>query len=307
MGADEAKWLVPSFDEVVVTETTLWLQIVVSGLTQGSLFGLIAIGFNIIFNVAAMPNFAQAEFSTIAAFLAFYMGAAMGLPRPLLFILVVLITTVVAIVFQKVILYPGRNLPHMNLVLISVGAMYIFQGAVLVIWGINPIVSEPFSGNQPINLFGAKIATQSLWVLGITLILAVLLSLFFSRTILGKAMRSVAEKREFVGIVGINANTIDTIAFGLAGAIGAIAGLIIAPLYPFEHVSGLMVLAMTFCAVIIGGLGNVIGGLVGGLVVGMLLAIGAGFFSGFKEVMVFVMLLIILSFRPQGILGGKRE
>ena len=289
-----------------MAEVALWLQIIVSGLTQGSLFGLIAIGFNIVFNVAAMPNFAQAEFATIAAFLAFYMSAAVDLPRFVVLLLVILITAIIGIAFQKAILYPGRNLPHMNLVLVTVGAMYVFQGAVLVIWGIHPIVSPPFTAGEPITILGATIATQNLWVIGVTLVLTILISLFFSRTILGKAMRSVAEKRDIVGIVGVNADTIDTLAFGLAGAIGAIGGVIIAPLYPFEHVSGLMVLAMAFCAVIIGGMGNVIGGLVGGLVVGILLAIGAGFFSEFKEVMVFIVLLIILSVRPQGLLAGGR-
>lgn len=289
-----------------MAETGLWLQIIISGLTQGSLFGLIAIGFNIIFNVAAMPNFAQAEFATVAAFLAYYMAQAVALPRAVILILVILIVAIIGVIFQKAILYPGRNLPHISLVLVTVGAMYMFEGGVLVIWGVHPIVSEPFTGTEAFKLLGATIATQNLWVIGVTLALTVLISLFFTRTILGKAMLSVAEKREIVSIVGINANTMDSLAFGLAGAIGAIGGLIIAPLYPFEHVSGLMVLAMAFTAVIIGGLGNVVGGLVGGLVVGILLAIGAGFFSEFKEVMVFVILLVILSFRPQGILGGKR-
>lgn len=288
-------------------ETSLLLQTVISGLTQGSLFALVAIGFNVIYNVAAMPNFAQAEFATVGAFLIYYMAHSYDVPLGFAILLVVVLAIALGIVFQKVILYPGRRLSHMHQVLITIGGMYILQGGVMAIWGIDPIMSRPFSGTEPIELFGAKIPTQSLWVIGITLLLTVLLHLFLSRTILGKALRSVAEKREFASVVGINANTMDSIAWGIAAMVGAIGGVIIAPLYPFEYQSGLMVLTMVFCSVIIGGIGNVFGGLLGGMVIGMLLAVGAAFFAPFKEIVVFVVLLVILSVRPQGLLGGKRS
>lgn len=287
-------------------ETTLWVQTIISGLTQGSLFALVAIGFNVIYNVAAMPNFAQAEFTTVGAFLIYYAVRSYDLPMGFAILLVVLLAVALGIVFQKVILYPARRLDHMHQVLITIGGMYILQGGVMAIWGIDPIMSQPFSGNEPIDVLGAKIPTQSLWVIGVTLLLTILLHLFLTRTILGKALRSVAEKREIASIVGINADAMDSIAWAIAAMLGAVGGVIIAPLYPFEYQSGLMILTMVFCSVIIGGMGNVLGGLLGGLVIGMLLAIGAAFFSPFKEIVVFVVLLIILSVRPQGLLGGKR-
>ncbi len=287
-------------------DTSLWMQTIISGLTQGSLFALVAVGFNVIYNVAAMPNFAQAEFATVGAFLIYYMVGSYEIPLGLALVLVVILAIALGIVFQKLVLYPARRLSHMHQVLITIGGMYIIQGGVMAIWGIDPIMSEPFSGTAPLELFGAKIPTQSLWVIGITLALTVLLHLFLTKTILGKALRSVAEKREIAAIVGINADTMDSIAWAIAAMVGAIAGVIIAPLYPFEYQSGLMVLTMVFCSVIIGGMGNVYGGLLGGMVIGMLLAIGAAFFAPFKEIVVFVVLLVILSVRPQGLLGGKR-
>jgi branched-chain amino acid transport system permease protein len=287
-------------------ETSLWLQTLISGLTQGSLFALVAVGFNIIYNVAAMPNFAQAEFATIGAFLIFYLAKALHLPIFVLTVLIALLSAMLGVLFLKIIMYPARHLSHMNQVLITIGGMYIFQGAVLAIWGIYPIVSEPFSGAEPIGVLGAKIPTQSLWVIGVTLALSTLLYFFFSRTLIGKALRGVAEKRDIAGIVGINANTMDAVAWGLAAVVGAVGGIIIAPLYPFDYQSGLVVLTMVFCSVIIGGMGNILGGLVGGMIIGMLLAIGAVFFAPFKEIGVFVILLIILSVKPEGLIGGKR-
>jgi branched-chain amino acid transport system permease protein len=288
-------------------KTFLWLQVIISGLTQGSLFALVAVGFNIIYNVATMPNFAQAEFATIGAFLIFYLARALHLPISALTILISLISAMVGILFFKAIMYPARRLSHMHQVLITVGGMHILQGTFLLVWGIHPIVSRPFLGAKPIEIFGAKIPTQSLWVIGITLVLTALLYFFFSRTLMGKALRVVAEKREIAGIVGINANTMDIVAWGLAAAVGGVGGVIIAPIYPFDYQSGLMILTMVFCSVIVGGIGNMLGGLIGGMVIGMLLAVGAAFFAPFKEIAVFVILLTILSIKPQGLLERKRS
>lgn len=288
-------------------KTFLWLQVIISGLTQGSLFALVAVGFNIIYNVAAMPNFAQAEFATIGAFLIFYLARALHLPISALTILISLISAMVGILFFKAIMYPAKRLSHMHQVLITVGGMHILQGTFLLVWGIHPIVSRPFLGAKPIEIFGAKIPTQSLWVIGITLVLTALLYFFFSRTLMGKALRVVAEKREIAGIVGINADTMDIVAWGLAAAVGGVGGVIIAPIYPFDYQSGLMILTMVFCSVIVGGIGNILGGLIGGMVIGMLLAVGAAFFAPFKEIAVFVILLTILSIKPQGLLERKRS
>lgn len=288
-------------------KTFLWLQVIISGLTQGSLFALVAVGFNIIYNVATMPNFAQAEFATIGAFLIFYLARALHLPISALTILISLISAMVGILFFKAIMYPAKRLSHMHQVLITVGGMHILQGTFLLVWGIHPIVSRPFLGAKPIEIFGAKIPTQSLWVIGITLVLTALLYFFFSRTLMGKALRVVAEKREIAGIVGINANTMDIVAWGLAAAVGGVGGVIIAPIYPFDYQSGLMILTMVFCSVIVGGIGNMLGGLIGGMVIGMLLAVGAAFFAPFKEIAVFVILLTILSIKPQGLLERKRS
>lgn len=288
-------------------KTFLWLQVIISGLTQGSLFALVAVGFNIIYNVATIPNFAQAEFATIGAFLIFYLARALHLPISALTILISLISAMVGILFFKAIMYPAKRLSHMHQVLITVGGMHILQGTFLLVWGIHPIVSRPFLGAKPIEIFGAKIPTQSLWVIGITLVLTALLYFFFSRTLMGKALRVVAEKREIAGIVGINANTMDIVAWGLAAAVGGVGGVIIAPIYPFDYQSGLMILTMVFCSVIVGGIGNMLGGLIGGMVIGMLLAVGAAFFAPFKEIAVFVILLTILSIKPQGLLERKRS
>jgi branched-chain amino acid transport system permease protein len=291
---------------VKMSESSLWLQVILTGLSQGSLFALVAIGFNIIYNVAALPNFSQAEFATIAAFATFYMIKAFHLPLIVVALLVILLAAAIGIIIQMAVFYPARNLPHMNQVLITCGIQFILQGAVLVIWGIDPIVSLPFTGSEPIDFFGAKISTQSLWVIGLTMILTASIYLFFSRTIWGKALRSVAEKRDIAGIVGINASKMDALAWVLAAMIGAVGGIIIAPLYPFVYESGLMIVGMVFCSIAIGGMGNILGGLAGGMLIGMLLAVGAGFFAAFKEIVVFVVLLIVLTFRPQGLLGGKQ-
>jgi branched-chain amino acid transport system permease protein len=288
-------------------DASLWTQILISGLTQGCLFALVAIGFNVIYSVAAMPNFAQAEFTTVGAFLIFYATRSYDIAIGWAILAVALLAACCGIVFQKLILYPARRASHMHQVLITIGGMYIVQGAVMSIWGIDPIMSSPFSGTEPVVILGAQVPTQSLWVIGITLFLTSLLHLFLTRTILGKALRTVAEKREFAAIVGINADAMDSIAWAIAAALGAVAGAIIAPLYPFQYQSGLMILTMVFCSVIIGGMGNVLGSLVGGIVIGLLLAIGAAFFAPFKEIVVFAALLLTLSLRPHGLLAGSRR
>jgi branched-chain amino acid transport system permease protein len=284
-----------------------WVQFLAGGLTVGAIYALVALGFSIIFNASRVINFAQGEFVMIGGMSAVSLLAT-GVPLPLAIAGAVLIAGVVGLLLEKFAIERAQHADVVTLIIITIGASILLRGLGQLVWDKRIHALPPLSGEQPIDIFGATIVPQSLWVLGVTVVIVVALSWFFGRTRLGKAMLATSHNRLAAQLVGIDVRNVLFASFGLAAALGAIAGVLIAPITFTSYDVGVMLGLKGFAAAILGGLGNFPGAVVGGLLLGLLESLGAGYVSSaYKDVIAFVIILAVLCIRPNGILGALRH
>ncbi len=283
------------------------VQFLASGLTVGSIYALVALGFSIIFNASRVINFAQGEFVMIGGMSAVSL-VAMGLPMLVALPAAILIAALVGLLLERLAIGRARNANVVTLIIITIGASIFLRGLAQLVWDkrIHPLA--PLSGDRPISFFGATVVPQSLWVLGVTVAIVVALSWFFRRTMLGKAMLATSYNPVAAKLVGIDVPKVLFASFGLAAALGAVAGVLIAPITFTSYDAGVMLGLKGFAAAILGGLGSFPGAIVGGLVLGLLESLGAGYLSSaYKDVIAFVLILVVLFFRPDGILGSIKS
>lgn len=284
-----------------------WVQFLAGGLTAGAIYALVALGFSIIYNASRVINFAQGEFVMIGGMSAVSLVAA-GAPMPVAIVGAVLVATAVGLLLERLAVGRARNAEVVTLIIITIGASIFLKGLAQLVWdkSIHPLA--PLSGDKPIAVFGATILPQSLWVLGITVLIVVALSWFFNRTLYGKAMLATSYNRLAAQLVGVEVRKVLLASFGLAAALGAIAGVLIAPITFTSYDIGVMLGLKGFAAAILGGLGSFPGAIVGGLLLGLLESLGAGYLSSaYKDVIAFGLILAVLFFRPDGLLGAIRS
>lgn len=280
------------------------LQFIFSGLTVGAIYGLVAVGFNIVFNATGAVNFAQGEFAMLGGMLGAALLVATGLPLPVVIALTIAAVTLIGVLLERLAINPARHADVLNLIIITIGASIFLKGAVMVTLGKNAAGLPAFTGERPLHVLGATILPQALWILGVALAIMVVLQLFFTRTLVGKAMQAVAIDREAARLVGIKVGRMVMLSFALAAAVGAVAGIIITPMTLTIYDAGTMLGLKGFVAAVAGGFGNTFGGIAGGLLLGLLEALGGGLIaSEVKDVLAFVLLLFLLFFRPRGLFG----
>jgi branched-chain amino acid transport system permease protein len=284
-----------------------WLQFVAGGLTAGAIYALVGLGFSIVFNASGAINFAQGEFVMIGGMSAVAL-LAMGLPLPLAIVLALGVAMVVGLLLDKLAIEPARNAGTVNLIIITIGASLFLRGLAQLVWDKRIHALPAFSGEQPIQLLGATLLPQSLWVLGVTALAVAALTWFFGRTLFGKAMLASSYNPLAARLMGIQTRTVLLASFGLAALLGALAGVLTAPITFTSYDSGVMLGLKGFAATMLGGLGSFAGAVVGGLVLGLLESLSAGFVSSaYKDAIAFVVLLALLFFMPGGLLGARRN
>jgi len=282
------------------------LQFLATGITNGSIYALIALGFVVIHSVTSVINFAQGEFAMLGALLAISLIAA-GLPQGLAVTGSVVVVGLFAAVLYRLALRPARDSSPLTMIIITIGAALSIRGVALAIWGTEPYAMPPFSAGQPLQVAGAIIRLQSLWVLGVTLSLQPLLHVFFTRTILGRSLRACAVNRLAARLMGIRADRMGLLAFGLSGAVGALGGIIVTPIIYATYDMGLMLSLKGFVAAVMGGLVSYPAAVAGGFLLGILESLGAGLVSsGYKDAIAFVALFIILLSKPRWIVRSER-
>jgi branched-chain amino acid transport system permease protein len=286
---------------------SLWLQIfqfTLSGLTTGSTYALVAIGFSLIHNATGIVNFAQGEFVMLGGMFMITFYSFLGLPMIPAFVLTIFCVAAVGFLLERGPINRARSREILILVMITVGASISIKGLSMMIWGKNPMTLPPFSGENPLIFLGAAIMPQSIWIFGITLLVVVALSYFFRGTMAGKAMRAVAASRRTALLSGIPVDRMILLSFTLSGALGAVAGIILTPITTTSYDVGVMIGLKGFSAAILGGYGSMPGAVVGGLLLGVMESLGAGLISSeYKDALAFLVLLIVLFFKPTGILG----
>ena len=282
-------------------------QYVVSGLTTGAVYALVALGFCLIYNATRIVNFAQGDFLSLGGLMAYTFLQGAGLPMPLAFPLAVVSVALVGALLERLAIRPARSRQVMVLIFITIAASILMRGVFKHLWGKQALALPPLSPEAPLRVMGATFTPQNLWVLGMTLAAIVALLWFFNRTLTGKAMRATAINPAAAALMGIDAHRMTMYSFALAGGLGALAGVLITPITSLSYEVGVIIGLKGFAAAVLGGYGSFVGAVVGGLVLGLVESLTAGLISSvYKDAVAFIVLLLVLFARPGGLMGLKR-
>jgi branched-chain amino acid transport system permease protein len=281
-------------------------QYCLSGITVGSIYAIVAIGFNIIYNTTGIINFAQGEFLIVGAMLA--VSLTKVVPLPVAIALAVVITTVLGGLVEVVFIRRVRDASVLRLVVITIGISILIREAMLHIWDEKVRSLPYFTGTDisTISVMGAHISPQVLWVLGVSAVIVTGLTLFFRFTLIGRAMRACADDRMAARLCGVNDRWMVTLSFMLSAGIGAIAGCVISPVTQTQYDMGAPLAIKGFTVAILGGLGNSMAAIAAGLILGLLeVLMMSQFQAAYKEAVSIVVLLLILVFRPSGLFARR--
>jgi branched-chain amino acid transport system permease protein len=282
------------------------LQYIFSGITNGAIYAVIAVGFSMLYNSTDLINFAHGEFVMLGALGMVTLWGAFALPLPLAFVLTVLGVAGVGFLFERFAIRTVSKPEPIVLVIITVGASIFLRGVGMMVWGKDAYSVPEFSAHPPVDVAGARLLPQSIWILAIVLVLVAALHLFYTRTLTGKGIQACAISKRAAWLTGIPFRKMVLLAFLLSTGVGAVAGVIIAPITMCSYDMGTMLGLKGFCAAMLGGLGSLWGSLIGGFLLGVLEALGVGFFSSsLKDAIAFLLLLLILYFRPGGIIKAR--
>ncbi len=283
-----------------------FLQFVASGVGQGAIYGLIGVGFVIIYNVTGIINFAQGHYLMLGALTAVTLRET-GLPAVPALLLAILVAALAGLVTDRAVINLGRRHSTLTLIILTVGVAIAVEGLALLVWGVNPQRYPPFTAGPPLFLGGAAVSRQTLWVLGVTLAIALALWWFFQRTVVGKAMQACAMNRDAARLQAIDPAQMSLYAFTLAAAVAGVAGVVLVPITSAYYDMGVPFGLKGFTAAVLGGLVSPFGALLGGLLLGVAEALAVGYVSSaMAEGVAFAVLALVLVARPEGLLAQVR-
>ena len=284
------------------------LQFLFAGVTGGAIYALIALGFCVVNNTMGIVNFTQVDFVSVGGMFLFSGLFWVGLPMPLALVAAVAAATAVGMLVEYFGIRPSRSQNHLVLIFLTIGLSIILRGLMKLVWGKNRMAVPPLAGETPFRLAGAAILPQAVAILVITALAIGLLVLFFRHTRLGLAMRAVASNQTAAAVVGIQVGWVKAASFALAGGLGGLAGVLVTPITTLSYDVGVMLGLKGFAAAILGGFGSFPGAVLGGLVLGLLESLSSGYLSSaYKDVTAFVILLLVLFVRPNGLVGVDRR
>ncbi len=280
------------------------MQFILGGLTSGAIYALIALGFCVVHNTMGIVNFAQVDFVSLGGMLFYTCVVMYGLPIYAGVVGAIIGVALIAALIEFSAIRPSRSDHHLVLIFLTIGVSIIMRGIMKLIWGENRMAVPSLSGDTPVNIMGATIMPQAIWILALTTLAIIVLIALFRHTGIGLAMRGVAANNKAALIIGLNTGRVRSASFALAGALGGLAGILVTPVTTLSYDVGVLLGLKGFAGAILGGFGSFAGAVIGGLSLGLMESLTAGYFSSaYKDVVAFVILLIVLFIRPKGILG----
>ncbi|KAF0229387.1 MAG: branched-chain amino acid transport system permease [Beijerinckiaceae bacterium] len=280
-----------------------FLQFTMSGLTVGAVYAIVGLGFTIIYNASGVLNFAQGEFVMIGGMVTVFAVAA-GVPLPLAILLAIAVAAIVGVALHRLAIEPAKDASPVVLIIITIGGALVIRGIAQIVFDKQLHKLPGFSGDTPVNFMGASILPQALWVLGGSALIVTLVTLFFAKTMIGKAVLATAANRLAAQLVGVNTSVILAISFALSATIGAIAGILVTPITFTNYEVGTMLALKGFAALVLGGLGSPAGAILGGMVLGLCESLSAGYLSStYKDAFAFLVMIAVLLVMPSGLLG----
>ena len=276
----------------------------INGLNIGSIYALIALGYTMVYGIAKLINFAHGDVIMVGAYISF-ISMKFGLPWWLAVIISIVVCAILGVVMEKVAYKPLRNASRISLLITAIGISYLLQNLFQLIFGANPQPYHAFITLPALNLGGISIQANYYITFSVSVVLMILLTLFVNKTTMGKAMRAVSEDEGAAKLMGINVDTTISLTFAIGCALAAIAGILYANCYPMINPTlGSLPGIKAFIAAVLGGIGSIPGAVLGAFILGMVEAMTKAYISSqLTDTIVFAILILMLVFKPAGILG----
>ncbi len=284
----------------------LFLDNLITGLSLGSIYAIIALGYTMVYGIAKMLNFAHGDIIMVGAYIAFCGLQYWGLPPVVAILVAMLVCTVLGITIEGLAYRPLRRAPSLAVLITAIGMSYLLQNIALMIWGANPkSFPTTFINSTSIHIGGLTISSATLFTILANIVIMTALTLFTAKTKMGKAMRCVSEDRGAAELMGINVNRTISVTFAIGSALAAIAGVLLCSSYPnLQPTTGSMPGIKAFTAAVFGGIGSIPGAMLGGILLGIIEIFGNAYISTeLGDAIVFAVLIIVLLFKPAGLLG----
>ena len=299
-----------------------FFQQIINGLVLGSMYALVALGYTMVYGIIGLINFAHGEVLMVGALVSWTFIttlAGSGLPGWLVLLLsvplAILVCCTLNFSIEKLAYRPLRNAPRLSPLITAIGMSLLLQTLAMIIWKPNPKPFPTLLPPDPIDLGGPVITVTQCLILGLTVVILSLLMWLVNRTKLGRAMRATAENPRVAGLMGVKPDFVISATFVIGAALAAVAGIMWAANYgTVQHTMGFLPGLKAFTAAVLGGIGNLAGAVVGALVLGLVEALGAGYLgqltggvfgSNYADVFAFATLILVLTLRPQGLLGER--
>lgn len=302
----------------------IFLQQILNGLVLGSIYALIALGYTMVYGIMGLINFAHGEVVMMGAMVAITVlnmlsGAGIVLPGPVMVLLALLVAipacALLGYAVERVAYRPLRNAPKLAPLITAIGLSIVLQQVAILIWGRNYISFPQILSHDTLNFAGATITKLQVVIVLLCLALMAGLLVMVEKTKLGRAMRATSQNPAVASLMGVNVNTIVSATFMLGSGLGAVAGVMVAANYDQAHYyMGFLIGLKAFTAAVLGGIGNLTGAVVGGILLGLIESLGAGYIgtltggflgSNYQDIFAFMVLILVLIFRPSGLLGEK--
>ena len=283
----------------------VFLQQVLNGLTLGGIYGLVALGLTLVYGILHVPNFAHGGFYMIGAFVAFQAMVAWSWGYWAAMLVAAVAVAVLGIVSERLIFHPLRKASPLHPKIASIGLLLFLEAGAQALWGAD-FQRMPTPYTSIVEMGGITAPAQRLLIIVAAFALMVALHLFLTRTTTGSTIIAMAQNREGASMVGIDANRVSMLTFAISGVLAAVAATLYAPINLVYPAMGHLVITKAFVIIILGGMGSVPGAIVGGLIIGFAESFGAFYIStDYKDIIAFVLLVVILSLRPQGLFAKR--
>ncbi len=299
-----------------------FIQQIINGLVLGSVYALVALGYTMVYGIINLINFAHGEVLMVGALTSWTVVsglAGMGIPGWLMLLISLMAAVVVCaalnFAIEKIAYRPLRNAPRLAPLITAMGMSLLLQTLAMIIWKPNPKPYPILLPSEPFNVFGAVINTVQILILVTTAVTLTGLMYLVNRTRLGRAMRATAENPRVASLMGVRPDTVISATFIIGAALAALAGVMYAANYgSVQHSMGFLPGLKAFTAAVFGGIGNLAGAMLGGVLLGLIEALGAGYIgaitggvlgSQYQDIFAFIVLILVLTLRPQGLLGER--
>ena len=284
-----------------------FLSNLVNGISLGSIYAMIALGYTMVYGIAKMLNFAHGDVIMVGAYLAFCASQYWGFPPIVALLIAMAACTVLGMTIEKLAYAPLRQATSLAVLITAIGMSYLLQNLALLIWGANPKVFPDLIGLDSVHLFDGQLVIKgaTLVTIAANIVIMLVLTLFINRTKMGKAMRCVSEDRGAAELMGINVNRTISVTFAIGSCLAAVAGFLLCSSYPMlQPTTGSMPGIKAFTAAVFGGIGSIPGAMIGGILLGVIEILGKAYISTeLGDAIVFAVLIIVLLVRPTGLLG----